>query len=86
MSQVIDEVTLTNPIIEENKPNQVMRLFITQVVENGLIIGTGTPETNVAANQGRTYMDDDTGASEIFYIKQQAAIGGDAKQGWRVIG
>ena len=63
-----------------------MRLFIDQVVNNSFITRTGTPETFVADNQGRAYMDDDTGASEIFYIKQQAAIGGDAKKGWRVIG
>ena len=85
MSQVIDEVTLTNPIVEENKPNQTMRLFITQVVENGLIIGTGTPETNVEANQGRLFMDDAGTTGTILYIKKLAAIGGDAKQGWILV-
>ena len=85
MTQVIDEVTLTNEITEKDKPNQSMRLFIDQVVNNSLIIGTGTPENAIEANQDRLYMDDAGGTGTILYIKKVAAIGGDLKQGWILV-
>jgi len=91
MTQVIEEVTLTNPIIEKDPqgndvPNQTMRLFISQVVENSLIIGTGSPEGVVEANQGREYMDDAGTAGNIKYIKRDASDGaGDLSIGWILV-
>lgn len=86
MTQTIDEVTLTNEIVEENKPNQTMRTFITQVVGNSLIIGTGSPEGVVQANQGREYMDDAGTAGNIKYIKRDASDGaGDLSIGWILV-
>ena len=62
------------------------RVFIRQVQERNLFIGTGSPETVVLAQQGAEYMDDAGAPGAVLYIKQLADIGGDRTQGWQAIG
>ena len=61
------------------------RLFILQVEERGLTIGTGSPEGVVEAQQGAEYMDDAGLAGAVKFIKQLADIGGDRTLGWVAI-
>lgn len=63
----------------------VFQTWTQQVTRSDLIIGTGSPETVVAAVQGRIYMDDAGTAGAILYIKRDADIGGDDKQGWILV-
>jgi len=75
------------PIIQENKlPVDFFRLWILQVTEGGLLIGSGSPETVIEAQQGKCYMDEDGSTGNVFYIKQKADIAGDRTQGWKLIG
>lgn len=66
---------------------EVLRLFLLGVELNGIMIGDGTPETYVEAQQGQLYMDETAtaGVDPVVYIKQKADIGGDKKQGWVAI-
>ena len=83
---MIDQLNQNNPIVgESGVMTQLMRTFANQVVEQSLIIGTGSPETVVSANQGRTYMNDAGTTGSILYVKKLADIGGDTTQGWILV-
>lgn len=75
---IINNVTLV--------PTDSFRIFIKEVQERGLLIGTGSPEGVVEAQQGREYMDETGVTGSVKYIKQLADIGGDRTQGWVAIG
>ena len=61
------------------------RIFLLQVQERTLLIGTGSPEGVVEAEQGQEYMDDAGVAGAIKYIKRDANVGGDKSLGWILI-
>ena len=84
---MINQLGASNLITDkEGRMTQNMRVFTTQVTESALIIGAGSPETVVPANQGRFYMDETGLTGSVFFIKQLTGIGGDNKQGWVAIG
>ena len=83
---MINQLNASNPITEKGVMTQVMRVFTTQVTESGLLIGTGSPEGVVKANQGREYMDDAGTAGVIKYIKRDPDDGlGDTSKGWILV-
>ena len=83
---MINQLNASNPITEKGVMTQVMRVFTTQVTESGLLIGTGSPEGVVKANQGREYMDDAGTAGAILYIKRDPDDGlGDTSKGWILV-
>ena len=83
---MINQLNASNPITEKGVMTQVMRVFTTQVTESGLLIGTGSPEGVVKANQGREYMDDAGTAGAIKYIKRDPDDGsGDTSKGWILV-
>ena len=67
-------------------PLNHFRVFLDDVYRRGLLIGTGSPEGIVAAEQGREYMDEDGLPGAVKYIKQVNEIAGDRTQGWIAIG
>ena len=73
----------TRPIINEDLTmSQELRTW-TQIVTNVVpIIGAGTPETFIEADQRTLYMDDAGTAGNILYIKRDADIAGDKTKGW----
>ena len=74
------------PLIEENgAPSGQFNLWLKAISDGALIIGTGSPETVVEAEQRAMYMDDAGTAGNIIYIKRDSDIGGDPKQGWILI-
>jgi len=84
---MINQLNAANPVTNEKGiMTQNMRVFTTQVTESGLLIGTGSPEGVVKANQGREYMDDAGTASAIKYIKRDPDDGlGDTSKGWILV-
>lgn len=78
---------LANPIDRSKKvvdaqgrPTQDLSLFAEQVAKLFPIVGSGSPEGVVEAEQSRFYMDE-TG-TPVLYIKQLSDISGDRSQGW----
>jgi len=71
---------------ENGVVSNLFNFWMSQVYERGLIIGTGSPEGVVEANQGTEYMDDEGAAGAVLYIKQKTSIGDDTKKGWVAIG
>lgn len=58
------------------------RLWVQLINNQSLIIGTGSPETVVEAEQGAFYMDDTGTAGAILYVKRDADVSGDKTKGW----
>lgn len=74
------------PIIKEDgSPSVQFNSWLKLISDRSLIIGTGSPESIVEANQGSEYMDDAGVAGAIKYIKRDADIGGDKTQGWVLV-
>lgn len=88
MRNTITKINTINPIVDPKTGmvNDQFRLFLLQTAERGLLIGTGSPENVVEAQQGAEYMDETGLAGAVKYIKQLADIGGDKSQGWVAIG
>jgi hypothetical protein len=84
---MINQLNAANPITDDQgRMTQIMRAFTTQVTKSGLLIGTGSPEGVVTADQGREYMDDAGVAGAIKYIKRDPDDGaGDATKGWILV-
>lgn len=71
------------PIVDENGVmNDTFQRWVNDVSNEGLIIGTGTPEGNIIANVGREYLDQAGSAGAVKFIKQIADIAGDRTKGW----
>lgn len=66
--------------------NDFFRIWMHQVTERGLLIGTDSPENVVIAQQGIFYLDETGAVGSVFYIKQVADILGDRTKGWVAIG
>lgn len=87
MRRTITRIDTSVPIISTSGAlSEQFRIFLLQVYDRGLIIGTGSPEGAVPAEQGEEYMDETGAPGAVKYIKQLADIGGDRSQGWIAIG
>ena len=83
---MVDRISILStdrPIVEEDGTlTSQSRTFFRTLFIQALIIGTGTPEGVVVAEQGANYMDDTGTASNLEYRKQKGDIGGDKSLGW----
>jgi hypothetical protein len=74
------------PLINQQlRAVDTFRIFLLEVAQRGLLIGTGSPEGVVEAQQGVEYMDDAGTAGNIKYIKRDADVAGDRTKGWILI-
>lgn len=78
----------TQPIVNPNNgfSTDNFRIILNQIYERGLIIGDGSPDGVIEAQQGAEYMDQGGAAGSVKWIKQVADIGGDKSLGWVAIG
>ena len=82
----IGEISKDRPIVESDGSLTLQsRTFFKAIEVQALIIGTGSPETVVEAEQGSSYMDDAGTAGSILYIKRDDNIGGGKSQGWILV-
>lgn len=88
MRYQINRPNHTLPIVDPNNgfATDQYRIMLNQIYDRGLIIGTGSPDGVIEAQQGVEYMDEAAAAGSIKWIKQQADIGGDRSLGWVAIG
>lgn len=83
---MINQLNAAQPIVDDSGTmTQQMRTFAQQNTDNSLIIGIGSPESVVSANQGRIYMNSSGTTGSILYTKKLADIGGDISQGWVLV-
>ncbi len=88
MKQTITRFDSQVPLVlpQTGMASEAFNIWVRQVTERGLLIGTGTPEGYVEAQQGAEYMDETGIAGAVKYIKQLADIAGDRTKGWVAIG
>ena len=70
---------------EDGSPSVQLNAWFKVITDSSLIIGTGSPEGVVEAEQGASYMDDAGTAGAISYIKRDADILGDKSNGWVLV-
>lgn len=74
------------PVVnQKGQPEQVLRLFSEAVAKLPIIIGSGSPEGIVDAQPSRLYMDMTGISGAILYIKRDANIAGNTKNGWILV-
>lgn len=88
MRNTIRYVDPSLPLVNRNTAvaTDYFRIFLLETQLRGLLIGIGSPEGVVEAQQGAEYMDEIGAPGAIKYIKQSADIGGDRTLGWVAIG
>ena len=74
------------PIVDKDgKMETVFRLYMLEQYANSLLVGVGSPEGVIQAEQGQEYMDSTGVAGSIKYIKRDTDIAGDRSAGWILI-
>lgn len=87
MRSTIKYIDPSYPIVKKDGVTEDhFRIFILEVYRRGLLIGIGSPEGVIEAQQGQEYMDEEGLAGAVKFIKQLSDIGGDRSQGWVAIG
>ena len=77
----------TKPLVNNSGvASEQFRLWTRNVTSKLTVIGSGSPEGVVVAEQSTPYMDEDGASGSVFYIKQKDNIGGDRSLGWVLIG
>ena len=83
---MIMPVRPTEPIIDETRAMvPSFQAFILQASNESLATGIGSPEGQLEAGIGKTYMDENGATGSVLYIKQKEDILGDRKKGWILI-
>ena len=73
------------PIVKNDLMELPFQLFTQEVARLSVMVGSGSPEGVVEANQARFYMDTSGTAGAILYIKRDSSVGGNPKQGWFLV-
>ena len=87
MAVRIPQLSFDRPVVESDGSLTVQsRTHFRALTTQALIIGTGSPEGSVEAEQGASYMDDAGTAGAIKYIKRDNDDGaGDKSIGWILV-
>lgn len=83
---MISKLNPSVPLVSaDGRPSVIFRTFLLEVHKGSVIVGTGSPEGVLEAEQGQEYMDDAGVAGAIKYIKRDSDVSGDRTQGWILI-
>lgn len=85
VSRVVSLNPSRSPLRVDNSLEPAFQLWAQSLTNRALIVGTGSPEGVIEANQGALYMDDAGTAGAILYVKRDADITGDKTQGWILV-
>ena len=82
----IVQPTADQPIVEPGgSMSSPMRLWVQQVNGLQVLTGAGSPEGVVSAPITTLYMNTAGGAGSVLYIKRDAAVSADPKDGWILV-
>lgn len=74
------------PFVEMSRNFLIWCEQITSQVNSSTIQqGMGSPEGVLSADVGTLYMDTNGSSGAILYVKRDASIAGDTKQGWILV-
>lgn len=73
----------TNKAVDaDGRLTNVFRVYLNSLALSVPIVGTGSPEGVVSAQQYSLYIDESTPSAPVQYRKMLANISGDDSQGW----
>ena len=72
-------------IEEDGTPTQQANSWFKTITDRSIIIGKGSPEAAVEANNGSMYMDSTGATGSVLYIKRDADVSGDKTKGWFLV-
>ena len=75
----------TQIITEQKLMENSFRTFLSALSDMYPLLGAGSPEGVVEAQQLKFYMDTAGLAGAVLYIKQDSSIGGDKTLGWILV-
>ena len=76
----------TNSIVNSaGRMAQAFWSWTQEITRMQVAVGSGSPEGVLEAPVSKLYMDTAGTAGNILYVKRDAAIGGDATQGWILV-
>jgi hypothetical protein len=82
----LNKLDRSTPVVDESgRPRQNLQMFSEELANMQLIIGTGSPEGQYEARQGREYMDQAGSTGNIKWIKKLSDIGGNKSLGWVLV-
>jgi hypothetical protein len=82
----ITELSTDRPIVEDDGSLTAQsRVYFRALTSQALIIGDGSPEGIVEADEGATYQDRQGIAGAIRYAKRDNSIAGDGALGWVLV-
>ena len=84
-SQIIPPNPVQPVSTVDGRMMQQYRTWTQQVSRSFPVIGSGSPENVVEAEQGQLYMDTAGTAGNILYVKRDADVAGDRTQGWILV-
>jgi len=70
---------------DQGNMQRPFQIWVEQMTDLDIIVGTGSPEGVVEARQTREYMDDAGTAGSIKYIKKLDDVAGDKSLGWILV-
>jgi len=85
VSRVVSLNPSSSPLRADNSLEPAFQLWAQSLTNRALIVGPGSPESVIEANQGALYMDDAGTAGAILYVKRDADVTGDKTQGWVLV-
>lgn len=79
----VDPLSRSIKVVDSNgRPTQDLNLFSEAVSKLPILVGEGSPEGVVEAEQTRLYMDSTGASGSILYIKSVGDVGGAKALGW----
>jgi hypothetical protein len=79
----VSPLNISRAVVDKDgRPLQVLQQFSESVAILPVLLGTGTPEGVIEAQQGRLYLDTTGAANARLYIKNANDIAGNRKNGW----
>lgn len=82
----ISDISFDRPIVEpDGSLTSQSRTYFKSITTQALIVGNGSPEGVVEAEQTASYMDSSGVSGAILYIKSVSDISGDKSLGWVLV-
>lgn len=82
MPNIVPPLSTTSLVDKDGNPTDEFYRWITSITRTDMLVGTGSPEGIIEAQETREYMDRTGIAGAVKYIKQLPDIGGNRKLGW----
>lgn len=78
----VPQITIVD---EDGNMTQAFLIWVNQITNLDTILGTGSPEGVIEAEQGRYFADTSAGTGNLLYFKRDGDIAKDRSKGWILV-